>query len=153
MPYVSTHFGIDVEFRPNMADDQQVDVDINISPVPMPAFLPTTKIGAVYLNGNHMTDLESMSGEDAVALDALRKTMELEETVLPHTILTFAELRLRRYRSEIEKCRAALRLARDSLEEITIDPGQFDFGPAYGGAQQRQADAIRACAKALGEAE
>lgn len=108
MPYVSTHFGIDVKFRPNMADGQQVDVDISISPVPMPAFLSTTKIGTVYLNGNRMTDLESMSGEDTVALDALRKTMELEETVLPHTILTLAEIRLRRYRSEIDELRARL---------------------------------------------
>jgi len=147
MSYRTTHMGIDFDLV-RRVDGGPVDINISSAFVaPVPGW-EKAKIGTVYVNGNPVTALEVHEDYDVQALEKLRTTLELD-TAIPSTIYNFADLRLRRYESELAEARAALKLARDSLKEITVDPTQFDFGPAYAGAEQRQKDAIKAINKAL----
>lgn len=141
MSYVASHLGVDITFTHH---GEGTPVHLNIEPSYVAPIFKAAEIGTVTVNGKQMTSFERHEKGDFDALEKLRLTLKLD-TQLPFTIYTVAEVRLRRYESELEKCRAALALAYDSLKEITIDPTQFDFGPAYSGAQQRQLDALRAC--------
>ena len=91
---------------------------------------------------------EEHEAYDWETLERLRITMELD-TCIPSTIYTFADIRLRRYQSELQKCKVALEAAKASLEEIHVNAEDFDFGPAYGGTVQRQKHALLEIKRAL----
>jgi len=154
MTYVTVNLGIEIEHLHPLPGV----IDLNIKPAFVQScFTPSTirdvtivgeHIGDVYINGKQVTTIEPHEREDIAALEKLRTTLELD-TALPHTIYTFAELRVRRLESELKRCREALQLAHNSLEEIPVDPEQFAFGPAYTGCLQRKREATTAVKKAL----
>lgn len=99
--------------------------------------------------------LEPMESSEYELLVKLRDTLDLgskEPTVVPFTILTFAEIRVRRLEDELAKAHAALMLAKSSLKELVVNP-ETDFGPAYSLAEQRQKEALKAISITLAKAK
>ena len=45
----------------------------------------------------------------------------------------------------------AAKLALESLQELSVSPERFDWGPSYGLAKERQKTAIKALRKAIKE--
>ena len=98
--------------------------------------------------------LDPMESSEYELLVKLRDTLDLggEPTLLPYTILIFANLRVKRLEDELAKAHAALMLAKSSLKELVANP-ETDFGPAYSLAEQRQKEALKAISITLAKAK
>lgn len=135
MPYSTNHLGINFELHPR--DDGAVD--INITPKFVQGCFTPAQIGEVYVNGNPMTSFDKHDGYDIEKLTHLGKTLGIESTI-PSTIYSFADIRVRRHVSELDKCRFALKAAKASLEEIYI--AEEDYVGGVVAAEERQSIAI-----------
>jgi hypothetical protein len=141
MPYTTEHFGIQIEYT-SRADGPNYKVGLNITPSFTPVGCTASSVGEVFVNGQYMNAFDKQDKGDLEALERLRETLGLE-TTMPHTIYTFADIRLRRYESELTKCRQALELTKALLNEPSID--------IWAATEQRRQDAKAAIDEALKE--
>lgn len=123
MSYVTSHLGVDITFTHH---GEGTPVHLSIEPSYVAPIFKAAEIGTVTVNGKQMTPFEPHEKDDLVALEKLRAVLKLD-TQIPFTIYTIAEVRVRRYESELEKCRHALALASRTLNAINHSNYRHDW--------------------------
>lgn len=96
--------------------------------------------------------MEEMEESEYSLLRELGILLETKSDI-PHTVLTFAILRVIRLMKDLELAQNAMQLAEESLREIHVNSADYDFGPAYEGARNRKLEALRALKEALNPTE